>query len=120
MVVCSIIAYSLSLIIVSLLDFSLLKFLDIDLEIKFKINEYLIIQFFSILVFFIFAKPVVDSIDQIKVINLFRNSNANLNLNYTRKSVIEIISLIIIFVFFFCILNVKPYQTAVFFFFLWL
>ena len=100
-----------------MLDYSLLNFLNIELKIKFRINEYLIIQFFSILVFFIFAKPVVDSIDHIKVSDLFRNSSSHLNLNYTRKSVIEIGILLLIFIFFFCFLNVKPQQTALFFFF---
>ncbi|MAI59669.1 MAG: hypothetical protein CMM92_01455 [Rickettsiales bacterium] len=117
LIFCSLIAYTLGLLIIFFLDHSFLNFLNIELKVKFKITEYLIIQFFSIIVFFIFAKPVVDSIDQIKVTNLFRNSSTQLNLNYTRKSFIEISVLLIIFVFFFCILNVKPQQTAVFFFF---
>ena len=117
LILCSLIAYSLSLLIIYFLDYSLLNILNIDLNIKFRINEYLIIQFFSILVFFIFAKPVVDSIDQIKVANLFRNSSTHLNINYTRRSIIEISTLLIFFIFFFCILNVKPQQTALFFFF---
>ena len=112
---CSLIAYSLSLLIIYFLNYSLLNILNIDLNIKFRINEYLIIQFFSILVFFIFAKPVVDSIDQIKVANLFRNSNTHLNINFNRKSVIEFSILLILFIFFFCISNVKPQQTAIFF-----
>ena len=117
LIFCSLIAYTLGLLIIFFLDHSFLNFLNIELNVKFKITEYLIIQFFSIIVFFIFAKPVVDSIDQIKVTNLFRNSSTHLNLNYTRKSFIEISALLIIFVFFFCISNVKPQQTAVFFFF---
>ena len=117
LIFCSLIAYTLGLLIIFFLDHSFLNFLNIELKVKFKITEYLIIQFFSIIVFFIFAKPVVDSIDQIKVTNLFRNSSTHLNLNYNRKSFIEISALLIIFVFFFCILNVKPQQTAVFFFF---
>ena len=74
LVFCSLIAYSFSLLIIYLLDQSLLKFLNIKLNIKFKLNEYLTIQFFSILVFFMFAKPVLDSIDKIKVTSLFKNS----------------------------------------------
>ena len=101
LVCCSLTAYSLSLIIIYLLDYSLLNFLNIKLEIKFKIYEYLIIQFFSILVFFIFAKPVVDTLDQIKVASLFRNSRTHLNFIYDKKSAIEIITLLLIFVFFF-------------------
>jgi len=117
LVFCSLIAYSLSLLIIYLLDYNLLKILNVDLKIKFKLHEYLIIQSFSIIVFFIFAKPVLDSIDQIKVSNLFKNSKTHFNLSLTRKSVLEISSLFIIFIFLFCVLNVKPQQTAVFFFF---
>ena len=91
--------------------------MNIELNIKFRIYEYLKVQFFSILVFFIFAKPVVDSIDQIKVANLFRNSGSHLNINYNRRSIIEISALLISFIFFFCISNVKPQQTAIFFLF---
>ncbi len=118
LVFCSLIAYILALLIIFFLDHSFLNSLNIELKIRFNITEYLIIQFFSIIVFFIFAKPVIDSIDQIKVANLFRNSSTQLNLNYTRKSIIEISTLLIIFAFFFCFLNVKPEQIAVFFFFL--
>ena len=117
LVLCSLIAYSLSLLIVYFLDYSLLNAMNVELDIKFRINEYLLIQCFSILVFFIFAKPVVDSIDQIKVANLFRNSSTHLNINYNSRSIIEISTLLILFIFFFCISNVKPIQTAVFFFF---
>ena len=117
LVFCSLIAYSFSLLIIYLLDQSLLKFLNIKLNIKFKLNEYLTIQFFSILVFFMFAKPVLDSIDKIKVTSLFKNSKTQLNLSLTRKSILEITSLFLIFIFLFCILNVKPQQTAIFFFF---
>ncbi len=91
--------------------------MNITLKVKFKIYEYLKIQFFGLIVFFIFAKPALDSIDQIKVVDLFRNSSTNLNFNYDRKSVFEIGIFLTIFIFFFCILNVKPQQTALFFLF---
>ena len=100
LVFCSFIAYTLSLLIIYFLDYSFLNFFKVDLKIRFQINEYLIIQFFSILVFFIFAKPVIESIDQIKVANLFRNSKTNLNLSVTRKSLIEISVLLSIFFYF--------------------
>ena len=74
-------------------------------------------SFFQRLVFFIFSKPVIDSIDEIKVADLFRNSSTHLNLNYSRRSILQISTFVIIFIFFFCILNVKPQQTAVFFLF---
>ena len=114
--VCSLMAYSFSLLIIYFLDYSLLNFLNVELKIKFRINEYLIIQFFSILIFFIFAKPVVDSIDQIKVSSLFRNSSTHLNLNYTRKSVIEIVILLIIFCFLFLYFKCKTTTDSIIFF----
>ena len=117
LIFCSLIAYIFGLALVSLLDTDFFNFLNIELKVKFKINEYLTIQFFSIMLFFIFAKPVLNSIDQVKVSDLFRNSNTNLNLNYSRKSVIEISCFLLIFIFSFCILNVRPQQTGLFFLF---
>ena len=117
LIFCSLIAYIFGLALVSLLDTDFFNFLNIELKVKFKTNEYLTIQFFSIMLFFIFAKPVLNSIDQIKVSDLFRNSNTNLNLNYSRKSVIEISCFLLIFIFSFCILNVRPQQTGLFFLF---
>ena len=114
---CSFFAYIFSLFTISILDHSLLNFLNIQLNVKFKIYEFLIILFFSILLFFIFAKPVLDSIDQIKVTNLFRNSKSNLNLTYSKKSFVEICVFLTVFIFSFCILNVKPQQTGIFFLF---
>lgn len=117
LIFCSLLAYISGLAIISLFDNSLLNFIDIELNVKFKIYEYLMIQFFSIILFFIFAKPVLDCIEQIKVSDLFRNSNTHLNLNYGKKSILEITSFLIIFIFSFCILSVKPQQTTLFFFF---
>ncbi len=110
-------SYIFGLLIISLFDYSFLKFLDIKLEATFSLNEYLIILFFIFIVFFIFAKPVLDSIDQIKVADLFRNSSTHLNLKYSKKSILEISIFLIIFVFSFCVLSVKTEQTAIFFFF---
>ena len=118
LIICSLLAYVAAIIIISFFDYSLLNFLNIELKVKFNIYEYLMIQFFSIMLFFIFAKPVLDSVDQIKVSDLFRNSSTYLNLNYRKKNLIEISAFLLIFIFSFCILNVKPQQTALFFFFL--
>ncbi len=118
LIFCSLCAYIFSLFLISLIDQGLLNFLKIQLKVKFSIYEYFIIQFFSILVFFIFSKPVLDSIDRIKVADLFRNSSTHLNLDFSRRSILEIGTLALIFIFSFCILNVKPQQTAIFFFFL--
>ena len=117
LIFCSFFSYIFSLFLISLLDNKLLNFLNIQLEVNFKIYEYLLIQFYSILIFFIFAKPVLNSIDQINVADLFRNSNTNLNLNYDRKSVLEISLFLFIFIFSFCFFSVKPLHTVIFFLF---
>ncbi len=117
LIFCSLFAYILSVFIISIFDQSLLNFLNIKFTVKFKIYEYLTIQFYSFLIFLIFAKPVLENIDQIKIADLFRNSNTNIKLNYNKKSFLEISFYLFIFIFSFCILNIKPKQTAVFFFF---
>ena len=117
LVICSLASYVAGLVLISFFDFALLNFLNIELEVSFNIYEYLKIQFLSIMVFFIFAKPVLHSIDQIRVSDLFRNSNTNLSLNYNTKSILEMGISLIIFIFSFCLLNVKPQQTALFFIF---
>ena len=117
LVLCSFCAYICSLVIISFIDHRFLNLLNIQLQVQFKIVEYLIILFFSILIFMIFSKPVLDSIDQVKVADLFRNSSTHLNLNYNRRSILQISTFVLIFIFFFCFLNVKPKQTALFFFF---
>ena len=85
---CSLITYIFGLFLISLCDNILANFLKIRLKVEFKIFEFLVIQFFSMIIFLIFAKPALDTIDQIKVRNLFRNSNSNLSFNYNRKSLI--------------------------------
>ena len=117
LIFCSFLAYLCGLLIVSFFNNSLLNFLNIESKIIFRINEYLIIQFFSIIIFFIFGKPVLNSIDQIKVADLFRNSNSNLDFYYTKKSVFETGIFLSIFILLFCFFNVKPIQTVVFFVF---
>ena len=77
LVLCSCFAYICSLVIISFIDHRFLNLLNIQLKVQFKIGEYLIILFFSILIFMIFSKPVLDSIDQVKVADLFRNSSTH-------------------------------------------
>ncbi len=114
---CSFITYIFGLFLISFFDNILSNLLKIKLKVEFKIYELLVIQFFSAVIFLIFAKPALDTIDQIKVINLFRNSNSNLSFNYNRKSLSEMVIFLLIFISTFCIINVKPFQTAFFFFF---
>ncbi len=116
LVFCSMISYILGLFVISLFDNILSNFLKIELKAEFKIYEFLIIQFFSVIIFLIFGKPTLDTINQIKVRNLFKNSSTNLNFNFNRKSILEMFVFLLIFISIFCVTNVKPIQTAFFFF----
>lgn len=118
LIFCSFGAYILGLFTINILSNILINFLNIELKVSFSLFEFFIIQFLSLSTFFIFAKPVMDSIDKIKVADLFRNSSTNLNLNYSKRSIIEISIFLLIFVFSFCIFNVQPLETAIFFIFL--
>ena len=113
----SLTAYIFALFLISFIDTSLLNILKINLNPAFEINEYLVVQGFSLMIFFIFAKPVLTVIEKIRVVDLFRNSNTHLNLTYSRRSIIEISIFILLFFFCFCLYNVKPYETGLFFFF---
>ncbi len=117
LVFCSFLSYIVSLLLISLFDNILLNLIKIQLKAEFKIYEYLIIQFFSVIIFLIFGKPALDTINQIKVRNLFRNSNTNLSLQYNRRSLTEMVIFLLIFILTFCFLNEKPFQTAFFFLF---
>ena len=65
--------------------------------------------------FFIFAKPVLDLIDKIKVVDLFRNSKSQLNIHYNKKLNLQIFTWLLFFVVCFCVSSVKPKDTAIFF-----
>lgn len=117
LLLCSLLAYLISLLVISFFENSLLNILNININPNFEIQEYLIIPIFSIIIFFIFAKPVLNSIEQIKVSDLFRNSNTNLKLNYNKSSLLKIFTSLMIFIFSFCALNIKPIETGIFFIF---
>ena len=118
LVFCSLISYILGLFIISIFDNVLSNLLKIELQVKFNIYEYLIVLFFSLFIFLIYAKPTFDTINQIKVRNLFRNSNSNLKLNYNKNSLLEMtyISHNLYFIFLYC--KCKTFSNSVFFLFL--
>ena len=113
--ICSLISYVLGVFIIFSFNNFFLSFIDIDLNIKFNIYECLTIQFFSLIIFFAFARPVFRSIDQVRVADLFRNSFTNLNLNYNKESVLEFFCCLLIFILSFSLLSVKPKETVIFF-----
>ena len=117
LIISSFLAYILSLFLVSFFNPNLLNNLEIYLEPKFKINEFIFVFCFSITIFLIFTKPVLNVIDEVKISDLFRNSSTNLYLNYKKSTILKITFFLFLFVCFFCLTNVKPKQSIIFFIF---
>ncbi len=113
----SLVAYTSSLLFISIFESSFLQTFDINLKPEFKMREYILILGFSLMIFFIFANPVFEIINTINVSDLFRNSTTNLNFKYSRMTIYKISILLILFIFCFCLSNVKPFQSIFFFIF---
>lgn len=114
---CSFLAYLLSMIGVSILEPNVLENLNIKFEISFYLEDFIVLLGFASLTFLIFGEPVLQIIDNVKVIDLFRNSRTPINLKYSKKVFLKISALLVIFILCFCILNVKPVQSSLFFLF---
>ena len=67
LVFCSLISYILGLILISLFDNVLSNLLKIELQVKFNIYEYLVVLFFSLFIFLIFAKPTLTLLIKLKL-----------------------------------------------------
>ena len=107
-------SYILSLLIISYFESIILDIFNFKLSATFNIFEC---QQFNLLesLLFIFAKPVLDLIDKIKVVDLFRNSKSQLNIHYNKKLNLQIFTWLLFFVVCFCVSSVKPKDTAIFF-----
>lgn len=117
LIFCTFLAYILSLIILSFYDPAFIKSLNINFSPKFKLEEYVLLQVFSMLIFFIFGNPILEIVEKISVVELFRNSSTNPIIYYSKKMLIKISFLVCIFLGIFCYLNVKPLETFFFFIF---
>lgn len=113
----SLISYISGLLVISFLDNNFLNNLKVSINPTFNMNEYFLVQGFSIIIFFIFAKPVIEIIEKVQVTDLFRNSTTYLSLDYSRKTIVKICIHVLIFMLGFCLFNVKPKQTGLFFLF---
>lgn len=115
--VCSFLAYLLSMIGLSIFEPNVLENLNIKFEISFYFEDFIVLLVFASLIFFIFGEPVLQIIDNVKVLDLFRNSRTLIHLKYSKRVFLKISALLVIFILCFCILNVKPVQSFLFFLF---
>ena len=91
----------IGLFIIFFLDHSFLNFLNIQLTIKFQIYEYMIIQFFSVLIFFIFAKdvPPYDFFEftEFLISNTFKTSSFSFGSIFFNSSILRSLSFLFFF-----------------------
>ena len=80
-------AYGLSFLIVPIVDQYLSDGLGLSVSPVFSIINFLKIFLVGLLVLIIFSIPTINSIDQVKASNLFRNVFQNLEFYYSKKSI---------------------------------
>ena len=86
-------SYGLSFFLIPIVDKYISDGLGLNIEASFSIINLIIVFLVGMLVMIIFSIPTVNSIDQVKASNLFRNVFQSLQFNYSVKSAI-ILSLI--------------------------
>ena len=80
-------AYGLSFLIVPIVDQYLSDGLGLSVSPVFSIINFFKIFLVGLLVLIIFSIPTINSIDQVKASNLFRNVFQNLEFYYSKKSI---------------------------------
>ena len=93
LVLITVFSYGLSFFLIPIVDKYISDGLGLNIEASFSILNLFIVFLVGMLVMIIFSIPTVNSIDQVKASNLFRNVFQSLQFNYSVKSVI-ILSLI--------------------------
>ena len=86
-------SYGLSFFLIPIVDKYISDGLGLNIESSFSFINLIIVFLVGLLVMIIFSIPTVNSIDQVKASNLFRNVFQSLQFNYSVKSAI-ILSLI--------------------------
>ena len=89
--------------------------MGLNIEASFSIINLIIVFLVGMLVMIIFSIPTVNSIDQVKASNLFRNVFQSLQFNYSVKSVIISIVLLLILISLFAIRSSIPFYSVAYF-----
>ena len=87
LLIITILAYGLSFLIVPIVDQYLSDGLGLSVSPVFSIINFFKIFLVGLLVLIIFSIPTINSIDQVKASNLFRNVFQNLEFYYSKKSI---------------------------------
>ena len=108
-------SYGLSFFLIPIVDKYISDGLGLNIEASFSVINLIIVFLVGMLVMIIFSIPTVNSIDQVKASNLFRNVFQSLQCNYSVKSVIISIVLLLILISLFAIRSSIPFYSVAYF-----
>ena len=108
-------SYGLSFFLIPIVDKYISDGLGLNIEASFSVINLIIVFLVGMLVMIIFSIPTVNSIDQVKASNLFRNVFQSLQFNYSVKSVIISIVLLLILISLFAIRSSIPFYSVTYF-----
>ncbi len=108
-------AYSLSFLIIPIVDTYLSQGLGLNIKPIISIFNFIKVFLVGLLVLIIFTIPTVSAIDQVKASNLFRNVFQNLQFYYSKKSIVLSLVLLSILILLFTIGSAKPIYSLGYF-----
>ena len=108
-------AYSLSFLIIPIVDIYLSQGLGLNIKPIISIFNFIKVFLVGLLVLIIFTIPTVSAIDQVKASNLFRNVFQNLQFYYSKKSIVLSSVLLSILILLFTIGSAKPIYSLGYF-----
>ncbi|MDB9784042.1 ABC transporter permease [Pelagibacteraceae bacterium] len=108
-------AYSLSFLIIPIVDIYLSQGLGLNIKPIISIFNFIKVFLVGLLVLIIFTIPTVSAIDQVKASNLFRNVFQNLQFYYSKKSIVLSLMLLSILILLFTIGSAKPIYSLGYF-----
>jgi len=98
LIIISVFSYGLSFFLLPFVDKFISEGLGLSIKAEFSLINYIKIFLVGLLVIVIFSIPTVNSIDQIKASNLFRNIFQSLQFRYSKFSIILSIILLILLI----------------------
>jgi len=108
-------AYSLSFLIIPIVDIYLSQGLGLNIKPVISIFNFIKVFLVGLLVLIIFTIPTVSAIDQVKASNLFRNVFQNLQFYYSKKSIVLSLVLLSILILLFTIGSANPIYSVSYF-----
>ena len=108
-------AYSLSFLIIPIVDIYLSQGLGLNIKPVISIFNFIKVFLVGLLVLIIFSIPTISAIDQVKASNLFRNVFQNLQFYYSKKSIVLSLVLLSILILLFTIGSAKPIYSLGYF-----